>query len=259
MAIRNRKVPAAAFLVEPLLAGVQNKPDSLTESITTVTRAADATILALSHLHPPPSASLSEAVAQWNERVRENIYELINAAASTDALGADFNDMAKVLSGNSRATIGVGRGSVIEEAIQSACKQALALPHELETACSVLAHLKVGSDVPLDDARRVVPFLEQIFPKAEVANGLTVLDDFDGVEAVINAAKLDGGALQAQRRQMADLESPFFRVGDPTVYEGENLDIPAFVRKGVPLPGMPPRAVPEQKTLFESPAKAAQP
>ena len=256
-ATRARKIPAVALLVEPLLAGTSHKFETLVETITAVTRAADATLLALSHLHPPASASISEAVAQWNERVRENIKELICAAASTDALGADFADLAKVLSGNSRATIGVGRGVVVEEAIQNACKQALAMPNELETACSVLAYVTVGADVPLDDARRVAPFLEQIFPKAEVANGLTVLDGFDGVEAVIIAAKLDGGALQMQKRQMVELESPFFKVGDPTVYEGENLDVPAFVRKGVPLPGGPPRPVPEQKTLFESPAKTA--
>jgi hypothetical protein len=50
-------------------------------------------------------------------------------------------------------------------------------------------------------------------------------------------------------------ESPFFKVGDPSVYDGENLDIPAFIRRDTQLPGGPPQPVPSQITLFDGAGK----
>ena len=140
----------------------------------------------------------------------------------------------------------------VENALRDAAKNALAPPAELETAHCVFAHVVGDREMPLDDARRVLPVLESLFPKAETGCGISVDEAASGIQATIIAGKLEGPVVNpAERRRTLRAESPFFKVGNPTVYDGENLDIPTFIRADVRLPGSPPRPVPEQGSLFE--------
>ena len=86
---------------------------------------------------------------------------------------------------------------------------------------------------------------------------MSVHEDAADTRATIIAGKLDIDAVRSQeRRRTLQADPPFFRVGDPTVYDGEHLDIPAYIRKDVTLPGSLPRPVPAQITLFDERAPA---
>ena len=247
---------AVAVLVEPLLAASPHRSEAALQMIKDVTRTADATIVVPAALHPLPSLSISEAISRWNQRLAESLCGLLATASSEDALNMDFADVAAVFAQHCRATVGVGTGETVEEALRDAARQCLAPAVELETASTVLAHVIVGSDIPLEDAHRAGPILEQLFPKAQAASGISVNQSLPEVHATLLAGRLDPAAVTSEKRRTTPAESPFFKVGDPSVYEGENLDIPAFVRQDITLPGGPPRLVPAQKTLFEAPAAA---
>ncbi len=240
-----------AVLVEPLLSRSPHKGESSGRLTKEIVKCADATVLFPAGQHAGAAATLSEALDSWTRRLSASVRGLLAAAAADDAMDMDFADVAAVLSGHQRATVGAGAGKTVEDALRDAAKKALAPPAELKTAGSVLAHVAGDRDMPLNDALRVLPVLEHLFPRAEVGCGVSVGEDLDEIRATIIAGKLEGRAVSSKEgSRTLPTESPFFKVGDPTVYDGENLDIPAFVRKDVTLPGSPSRLVPAQQMLF---------
>lgn len=254
---RSRGALSVAILVEPLLATSPARTDA-GRLLKDVSKAADATILFPADTPQGAGlATLQEAMQRWTSRLANTLGGLLRAAAAQDTLNMHFADIAAVLSQHSRASVGVGRGQTVEDTLHHAAKNSLAPPVELLTARSVVAHLIGDSDMSLEDARRAGPVLEHLFPKAEVCCGVSVDGDIGEIRATIIAGKLDiAAARAADRRQTRQAETPFFKVGDPTVYDGEDLDVPTFIRKEIALPGGPPRPVPSQKTLFDGPARA---
>ena len=108
--------------------------------------------------------------------------------------------------------------------------------------------------MPLDDARRAVPTVEHMFPKAEVCCGVSIREGIDTIQATVIAGKLDSGAAGAKDgKGNRQVDTPFFKVGDPTIYDGEVLDVPTFFRKNITLPGTLPKPVAAQTTLFDKP------
>jgi len=243
---------AVAILVEPLLTGAPQRSDAADRLTADVMRAADATIIVPADPHAVAALNISEAFDGWNKRLYASLHGLLGTAAAEDAMNLHMDDIAATLSKHCRATIGVGTGQTVEEALRDATANTLAPAEQLETTRAVLAHVIGGGTMPLDEARRTVFVLERLFPKADVRCGVSVRGDDAGIRATVIAGKLDAGPARSRsKRRTQPAESPFFNVGDPTVYDGEHLDIPAFLRKGVALPGAPPKPVPAQTTLFD--------
>jgi cell division GTPase FtsZ len=248
---RKQRVLAVAVLVEPLLSRSPHKSDAAAQLTRDVIKAADASLLFPAGPQAGSALTLSEAMARWTERLSRALKGLLGAACADNAMDMDFTDVAEVLSGHCRATVGAGRGKTVEDALRDAKKECLAPPAEVNTARRVFAHVIGDGGMPLDDARRVLPVLEHLFPKAEAGCGVAVDEGQDEIRATLIAGNLDASAGRPPKRhRTVEAESPFFKVGDPTVYDGENLDIPAFIRRNLLLPGAPPRPVPEQGTLF---------
>lgn len=253
---RERNALAVAVLAEPLLAGSPHKTEAGARLFKKVAKAADATMLFPADRGNPALLTVAEAFDSWNRRLSASLDGLIGAATADDAMNMDFTDIASVLSGHCRATVGVGEDKLVADALRSAVKKALAPPGELRTARSVLAHVVGDGEMPLDEARRAGTILQQLFPKAEVCCGVSVVEEAPAIRATLIAGTLDESAQETKKEiRTLEAESPFFKVGDPTVYDGENLDIPTFLRKDIPLPGAEPEPVPAQQTLFDGPAR----
>lgn len=254
---REQDALAVAILVEPLLTNSAYKAEAAARLAKEVSRSADATVLFPAGPQAGAGPTLSEAMANWSQRLSASVRGLLVAAAANDGVNMDFTDIAAVLSGHCRASIGAGRGQTVEDTLRNAAKNSFAPAAQLETARSVFAHVVGGRNMPLDDARRVSPILEHLFPKAEIRHGISIDEDLGETRATILAGKLASGAGRwKERKRTQQAGPPFSNVGDPTVYDGENLDIPAFVRQDVNLPGAPARPVPAQKTLFEGSSRA---
>ena len=254
---REQGALAVAVLAEPILAGAPHKTGAGMRLAKEATKAADSTMLFLADRQYSGALSVREAFHSWNQRLSTSLGGLVAAATAEDAMNMDFTDLVAVLSRHCRATVGVGEAKTVEDALHAAAKNTLASPAELQTARSVLAHIVGSGDMPLDEARRPGPVLERLFDKAEIVSGISVLEGPGDIRATIIAGTLDAAAdEQRERERTLHVESPFFKVGDPTVYDGENLDIPAFIRKDVALPGGAPRPVPAQKTLFDGASAA---
>ena len=247
---------AVAVLVEPLLSGAPHRSDAAGQTVSAVTRAADATIVVPADDQAVAAMNISEAFDGWNKRLYSSLRGLLATAAAEDAMNLHMEDVAAALSKHCRASVGVGSGQTVEEALREASANSLAPPEQLETTRSVLAHIVAGGDMPLDEARRTVFVLEHLFPKADVCCGVSIREGEAEISATLIAGRLDVAARSRAKRRTAQAESPFFKVGDPTIYDGEHLDVPAFLRRDVALPGAPPRPVPAQTTLFDGTGRA---
>jgi len=249
---REQEALAVAVLVEPLLASSAYRAEAAARLAKEVSRSADATVLFPAGPQAGAAATLSEALENWTRRLSASVRGLLEAAAADDGVNMEFSDIAAALSGHCRAAIGAGRGQTVEDTLRAAARNAPTPAARLETARSVFAHVIGGENMPLDDARRAALILEHLFPKAETRCGISVRNGQREIHATILAGKLASGAVQPRGgKRTSPTVPPFFNVGDPTMYEGENLDIPAFIRQDVSLPGSPARPVPAQKTLFE--------
>ena len=241
---------AVAILVEPLLATSPRRGKTPNRLVKGVIRSADATVLFPARQQYGAALTLREAMGRWTERLSDTLRGLLIAATADDTINMHFADIAAVLSGHCVATVGAGRGQTVEDTLRDAAKRALAPPAELATARSLVAHVIGNGAMSLDDARRVVPLLEHLFPKAEVSCGVSVRPDTGDIRATLIAGQLDTRTEEGRRTLGTD--PPFFKQGDPAVYGGENLDIAAFIRHDVVLPGALPRPVPAQRTLFDA-------
>ena len=253
---RSAQALAVAVLAEPLLAGAPHQTSEGARLLKKVARAADATMLFPADRGSSSLRTVAEAFERWNRQLSTSLNGLVEAATAGDAMNMDFTDIASVLSGHCRATVGVGEGKLVADAIRAAMNNALAPSGELATARKVLAHVVGDGEMPLDEARRAGTVIQQIFPKAEVGCGVSVVPDADIIRVTVIAGMLDAsGQPSEEERRTLEVESPFFKVGDPTVYDGENLDIPTYIRRDIPLPGSGAEPVPEQQTLFDKPAR----
>ncbi len=249
---RGEGLLAVAVLAEPVLVSAPAQGDPAARLIDQTVKSADATLLfpAASFLHA--NTPLNEAMEKWFYQLSSSVRGFLAAAAAEDALNMQFSDIAAALSGHCRATIGTSTGKTIEDALVGATGHALAPPAEVATARSAVAHLVGGPQMSLDDARRAAPVLTRLLPTAEICCGVSLDPSETDIRATIIAGKLDpDAALAGNRTRLTPAESTFFKVGDPSVYGGENLDVPAFIRANVVLPGASPRPVPAQTTLFD--------
>jgi cell division GTPase FtsZ len=238
-----------AVLFQPLLSRSDCKTERASALTQDVRQIADATMVFPAGPNAGQALTAQEAMESWRNRLSAAIQGLLAAAAAENAMEVDFVDIKNVLSGHCRATAGAGKGKTVQDALRNAAKNTLAPPAEVATARCVFAHVIGDNDMPLDDARRVQPVLQELFPGAECGCGVAVSSDLSEIRATIIAGRLDADVTAPARRTLPT-ESPFFKVGDPALYDGVPLDVPTFARLNIELPGRPPRPVPMQPTLF---------
>ncbi|MFW5870873.1 MAG: cell division protein FtsZ [Verrucomicrobiota bacterium] len=187
-------------------------------------------------------------------------------------ISLDFADLRKAVS-NSGSVCSLGFASAEgEDRAVAVMKELTASPllgegSVLGSAGSLLVSIAGGSDLTLNEIDRVMKVLsERVSGKAEVSMGTVIDEAFDGrISVTVLAALVDGdggekdkpdepaavtrkesGAGDSPRRkgrkasQQAKLKFDVsgqgrFRGIEPTIYEGEDLDIPTFIRRGVSI------------------------
>jgi cell division GTPase FtsZ len=241
---------SVVLLFQPLLSRSDCKTERASALTQDIQRIADATIVFPAGPNAGQALTAREAMESWRRRLSTALSGLLGAAAAESSMEVDFVDIKNVLSGHCRATVGAGTGKTVQDALRNAAKNTLAPPAEVATARRVFAHVIGDSGMPLDDARRVLPVLQELFPGAECGCGVAVDSDLRDIHATIIAGRLDAHSDVPVRRTLPT-ESPFFRIGDPALYDGIPLDVPTFARLHVELPGRPPAPVPVQRSLFE--------
>jgi len=184
---------------------------------------------------------LEEAFAQAGEEILGCLRSLTGMFLRPGQLELDLGDARRLLSRCGYAAIGrgsaEGEGSV-PQALRNACTRSFLTVEQLEAARGVLLCLSGGSAVRLDDIGEMAATVQGMLPDVPVLFGLQADSAKDGrTVATILAAGLDESVagMAALPDPSELLESPaklgVFPASDASYYEGENLDIPTFLRR----------------------------
>jgi cell division protein FtsZ len=200
--------------------------------------------------------SMREAFAFANDILAEGVQCIARLINRTGLINLDFADVRTIMAGGGRAALGFavsrGEGSAVE-----AARRALANPlfdqSALPRARGLLISIMGGDDLGLKEVKEAATAIsERAGKNAHVIFGALVDEEFrgqrlvtvlatgpDGERAALES-ELGGGevgeAAQIPRQTLIDLDfksEEHFEDTEPTIIEGENFDIPTFLRRMV--------------------------
>ncbi len=200
-----------------------------------------------------PASSMVDAFAFTNDILAEGVGCIVRLITRTGLINLDFADVRTILCGGGRAAHGFGTGAGEGGAVEAA-RRALENPlfdrEALSRARGLLISVMGGDDLGLGEVREAAVTVSGMGDgNAHVIFGAVVDAEFRGRRLVtVLATSRDGtGMAEAGHTEetiaapvplqtMIDLDFnsyEHFEQTEPTIFEGENLDIPTFMRKGV--------------------------
>jgi cell division protein FtsZ len=201
--------------------------------------------------------SLTEAFAFTNDILSEGVQCIARLINKAGLINLDFADVRTIMANGGRAalgfSVGAGQGSAAE-----AARRALDNPlfdlDALPRARGLLISIMGGDDLGLREVREAAEKISSLGNKnAHVIFGAVVDAEFRGQRLVtVLATSLDGeraddkeflpaakgASVQEAVPQQTLIDLDFnsyehFEETEPTIVEGENLDVPTFLRKRV--------------------------
>lgn len=201
--------------------------------------------------------SLAEAFAFTNDILSEGVQCIARLINKTGLINLDFADVRAIMANGGRASLGfsasAGQGSAVEAA-RRALENPLFDLEALPRARGVLISIMGGDDLGLREVKEAAEKISELGNRnAHVIFGAVVEAEFHGRRLVtVLATSLDGERAKAEESQSAvsgaqahepvprqtlidlDFNSyEHFEDTEPTIVEGENLDVPTFLRKRV--------------------------
>ncbi|MCX6338628.1 MAG: cell division protein FtsZ [Candidatus Aureabacteria bacterium] len=201
--------------------------------------------------------SLAEAFAFTNDILSEGVQCIARLINKTGLINLDFADVRTIMANGGRAALGFsassGQGSAVEAA-RRALENPLFDLEALPRARGILISIMGGDDLGLREVKEAAEKISELGNRnAHVIFGAVVDAEFRGRRLVtVLATSLDGERAKAEEAQSAvsgaqahepvpqqtlidlDFNSyEHFEDTEPTIVEGENLDVPTFLRKRV--------------------------
>jgi cell division protein FtsZ len=182
---------------------------------------------------PGKGSPLEEKLVKIDMAFGEAIHAVGDLLLYPGPISLDFADIRSFFQKKGRIQISKGRGTG-EGAAREAAKQAISSPLvgriPLKEARCILLNIRGGEKLSLSGVEEATLMVrEDISPRTEVIFGMSV--DKDLSEEVILTLVAAGGEARAEGEARRKKEV-YQRELDLKVYEGEDLDIPAFLRKG---------------------------
>ena len=203
------------------------------------------------------NGSMKEAFDFTNDILAEGVQCIVRLISRTGMINLDFADVRTIVSRGGRAAlgyaVGTGPGSAVEAA-RRALDSPLFDQDALSRARGLLISIMGGDDLGLREVQDAAATISRMGNRnAHVIFGALVDPAFRGRRLVtVLATTLDGERARADEAPgEATVEQPaaavpqqtlidldfksyeHFEDTEPTILDGENLDIPTFLRKGV--------------------------
>lgn len=203
------------------------------------------------------NGSMMEAFALTNDILAEGVGCIVRLITRTGLINLDFADVRSIVCRGGRAALGFGTDTGQGSAV-GAARRALDNPlfdqEALSRARGLLISIMGGDDLGLREVQEAAVTISRMGNRnAHVMFGAVVDSAFRGSRLVtVLATSLDRGRMEAgealaeEAGEPATLPVPqqtlidldfrsyeHFEHTEPTILEGENLDIPTFLRKGV--------------------------
>lgn len=203
--------------------------------------------------------SMVEAFAFTNDVLAEGVQCIARLINKTGLINLDFADVRTIMAGGGRSALGFaacsGHGSAVEAA-RRALDNPLFNKEALPKARGLLISIMGGDDLGMGEVREAaVTISQQAGKNAHVIFGAVVDPEFRGQRLVtVIATSLNGASAKvfeapagndigkkphgAPQQALIELDftsSEHFEDTEPTIIEGENLDIPTFLRRRVSI------------------------
>jgi cell division protein FtsZ len=203
------------------------------------------------------NGSMKDAFDFTNDILAEGVQCIVRLISRTGLINLDFADVRTIVARGGRAALGFatssGQGSAVEAA-RRALDNPLFDQDALSRARGLLISIMGGDDLGLREVQDAAATISRMGNRnAHVIFGALVDPAFHGQRLVtVLATSLDGDRGRAAEAPAAAAGEPspapvpqqtlidldfksyeHFEDTEPTILEGENLDIPTFLRKGV--------------------------
>jgi cell division protein FtsZ len=179
--------------------------------------------------------SFAEMIRTINEQVANAVSSLASIIVQPGAFELDMGDVGRVLAKSGYAAVGFGRGSgpyAAVEAVRAACSSSLLDVQQLAASQSVLLHLAAGDGVSTSEIEQAAALFSRLSAAGDFVFGVVTRPELsDAAEATVicsGFAADDLPGLEASETQ-TDLEPA--RDPDAFYYDGQNIDIPTFLRR----------------------------
>ncbi len=182
-----------------------------------------------------PNTSLIDAFKIADNVLRQGVQGISDLITITGIINLDFADVKTIMKDAGTALMGIGMASE-EGRAQNAAKKAIESPlleASIEGAKGVLINITGGNDLGIHEANEAAKVIQEVSdPDANIILGAVIDEEYnDEVKVTVIATGFDRGEIKKTQKQQTqkdeDLETDF----DMDNFEGDELDIPAFLRK----------------------------
>lgn len=184
--------------------------------------------------------SITEAFRLADDVLRQGVQGISDLIAIPGLINLDFADVKTIMSETGSALMGIGTASGENRAAEAA-RQAISSPlleTSIDGARGVLLNITGGSDLSLFEVTEAAEIVSQAAdPEVHLIYGMVIdaaLQDEIRVTVIATGFAGEGGGRGARRRGPGPEEptSPGLPPLKPTLPGGDDLDIPAFLRRG---------------------------
>lgn len=184
------------------------------------------------------STSLLDAFRVVDEVLYQGVAGIADLITTPGMINVDFADVKSIMAGAGSALMGIGYGTGENRAIEAA-RSAIASPLlelSIDGAKGVLFNITGGSDLSMyevDEAAKVI--VESVDSEANIIFGAVINPEMEGeVKITVIATGFDNekGASKLQKEE-TKVELKKVSLKTPEEEEEEELEVPAFIRRGM--------------------------
>lgn len=183
-----------------------------------------------------------DAFKKIDDILSQGVSSIVELITQPGVINLDFADIKAVMENGGESIMGVGRGAGPERAVnaaKAAITNRLLETRDISGARNILVSITGGSDLTLHEMKDAIRTINNNIPP--MANSVfgAVIDKGLGEEVKITVIatglsekKATLSPLQKRGRAKKGKKEPsLFDAVEPTIEDGENLDIPAYLRK----------------------------
>jgi len=177
------------------------------------------------------SLPVGEALASLKRKTIHAVKQLVAALADGESVGLQPADLRRSLRDVGRGVfgVGVGRGEQrVEEAIRDACANSFLTQETCQNGTGAVLHLLGGPDLSLNEVSSATEMVAHIVGDVPVQAGLSARGSAGEVRATLVVTGIYSFRLE---NAQGDGDSALVGHADLKQYDGQNLDVPAFLRR----------------------------
>src|SRR6056297_1458212 len=179
--------------------------------------------------------SLMDAFKIADNVLRQGVQGISDLITITGIINLDFADVKTIMTDAGSALMGIGHATEDDRATKAAnaAIDSPLLEASIDGAQGVLINITGGNDLGIHEANEAARVIQEVSdPDANIILGAVIDEEYnDEVKVTVIATGFDREATQKKRKQKTQKDEDLDTDFDMDNFEGDELDIPAFLRK----------------------------